>query len=156
MRFLKKFNRLSRDETSKPSSQVEFLMDFLSNHNFVFSENFEENLEILKKKHLVDSFVVTNFDGSIVVSSDPDAQSKAIMGTAMLSYIRSEISSSETVLIKKDSCWLMLFSLNKKVFIVEAGSELSSIELNALALELSMLLEQNKEVLKKTKEVEKV
>lgn len=156
MNFLGLFKRKKSEEKVYSNSQVEFLRDFLANHNYVFSKNFQENLEILKKKHLVDSFVVTNFDGSVVVSSDEDAQSKAIMGTAMLSYIKSELSTSETVLIKKENGWLMLFSLNKKVFIVEAGSELSSIELKALAFELSVLLEENKSDFKKTKEVERV
>ncbi len=148
-KLVKRFSRrVLSDETSRPSSQVEFLQDFLSKHNYVFSDDFEENLGILKKKHLVDSFVVTNFDGSIIVASEDSTQSEGIMGTAMLSYIKSEIPSSEAVLIKKDDGWLMLFTLEKKVFIVKAGSELSNIELKALALELSILLEENKKVFK--------
>jgi hypothetical protein len=147
--FLKRFSRrIIGDETSKPETQVEFLRDFLSNHNYVFTEDFQENLAILKKKHLVDSFVVTNFDGSVVVTSEDSNQSEGIMGTAMLSYIKSEIPTSEAVLIKKEDSWIMLFTLNKKVFIVNAGSELSSIELKALALELSILLDENKKILK--------
>jgi hypothetical protein len=151
------FSRFSKkilsDDTSKPQSQVDFLRDFLSKHNYVFSKDFEKNLEILKKKHLVDSFLVTNFDGSIVVSSESNTQSEAIMGTAMLSYIKSELPEAETVLVKRDAGWFMLFALEKKVFIVRAGSELSSIELKALALELSILLEENKETLKSEKEI---
>ena len=42
----------------------------------------------------------------------------------------------------------MLFTLNKKVFIVRAGSDLSGIELKTLALELSVLMEENKETAK--------
>jgi hypothetical protein len=142
--LLKRFSRSKFDETSRPSSQVEFLKDFLSNHNYIFSDDFEENLEILKKKHLVDSFVVTNFDGSVVVTSEDSSQNEGIMGTAMLSYIKSEIPTSEAVLIKKEDGWIMLFALLQKVFIVNAGSELSNIELKALALELGILLEENK------------
>jgi hypothetical protein len=144
--FFKIFSRF--DETSKPVAQVEFLMDFLSKHNYVFSNDFQENLEILKKKHLVDSFIVTSFDGSVIVASDDSSNSEGIMGTAMLSYIRSEIPDSEAVLIKKTNNWFMLFALEKKIFIVEAGSELSSIELKALAFELSVLLDENKSILK--------
>ena len=133
------------DTTIRPTSQVDFLKDFLSKHNYVFSQDFEENLEILKKKHLVDDFVVTNFDGSVVASSNGNGQSDGIMGTAMFSYIKSEIPDSEAVLIKREDGWFMLFALNKKVFIVRAGSDLSGIELKALALELSILMEENKE-----------
>jgi hypothetical protein len=143
--LLKKLAIFKNDETSKPSSQVEFLRDFLSKHNYIFSDDFTENLEILKKKHLVDSFIVTNFDGSVVVTSGGDSsQNEGIMGTAMLSYIKSEIPTSEAVLIKKENGWVMLFTLMEKVFIVNAGSELSNIELRALALELGILLEENK------------
>ncbi|MGI6589954.1 MAG: hypothetical protein ACOX1V_04830 [Candidatus Iainarchaeum sp.] len=132
------------DNTSSPIVQIEFLKDFLSKHKYVYSQDFEENLNILKRKHLVDSFLVTNLDGSIVVSSEGNGHTDGIMGTAMLSYIKSELPDSESVLIKRSDGWFMLFSLNKKVFIVKAGSELSNIELKALSIELESLLNVNK------------
>jgi hypothetical protein len=150
--FGKLFNKLSfrhfGDTTSKPQAQVDFLKDFLSKHNYIFSNDFQENLEILKKKHLVDSFIVTNFDGSVIVSSNVDSNTNGIIGTAMLSYIKSELPDSDTVLIKRNNNWFMLFTIEEKVFIVEAGSELSNIELKALAIELSVLLDENKISLK--------
>ena len=88
--------------------------------------------------------MVTNLDGSIVVSSEGNGHTDGIMGTAMLSYIKSELPDSESVLIKRSDGWFMLFSLNKKVFIVKAGSELSNIELKALSIELESLLNVNK------------
>ncbi len=143
--FLQFFaGRILADETVKPLAQIEFLKDFLSKHKYVYSQDFEENLNILKRKHLVDSFLVTNMDGSIVVSSEGNGHSEGIVGTAMLSYIKSELPDSESVLIKRNGHWFMLFPLNKKVFIVKAGSELSNIELRALALEMDSLLLMNK------------
>jgi hypothetical protein len=142
---------MDEDTTIRPTSQVDFLRDFLSKHNYVFSEDFEENLGILKKKHLVDDFVVTNFDGSVIVSSTGNGQRDGIMGTAMFSYIKSELPDSDAVLIKREEGWFMLFALNQKVFIVRAGSDLSGIELKALALELSILMEENKETKKEKK-----
>ncbi|MDD3159917.1 MAG: hypothetical protein PHQ98_03050 [Candidatus ainarchaeum sp.] len=130
-------------KSTKSNSQIEFLRDFLSKHKYVFSNNFYENLEILKRKHLVDSFIVTNYDGSIVAKSEDSLNAQAIIGTAMLSYIKSELPNTETVLLKKSDGWFMLFTLDKKVFIVTAGSELSNIELKALAIELSILVEEN-------------
>ncbi len=144
-RFFKK----KEVDNSKSNYQVEFLRDFLSKHNYIFSKDFGKNLEILKRKHLVDSFVVTNFDGSVIVSSDSSEHNDGMIGTAMLSYIKSELPQTETVLIKKEDGWFMLFNLNKKVFIVRAGSELSNLELRALAFELSALLDENKNILKK-------
>jgi len=142
---------LDEDVKSNTNSQIDFLKDFLSKHNYVFSQDFEENLGILKKKHLVDDFVVTNFDGSVIVSSNGSGQSDGIMGTAMFSYIKSELPDSEAVLIKREEGWFMLFTLNKKVFVVRAGSDLSGIELRALALELSILMDENKESIKERK-----
>lgn len=138
--------KVLEDGTSKPNAQIEFLKDFLSKHKYVYSQDFEENLIILKRKHLVDSFLVTNLDGSIVVSSEGDGHTEGIVGTAMLSYIKSEMPDSESVLIKRNGHWIMLFPLNKKVFIVKAGSELSNIELRALAFELDGLMHSVKGV----------
>ena len=143
--FLKGFaGKVLDTQTSQPNSQIEFLKDFLSKHKYVFSNDFEQNLVVLKRKHLVDSFMVTNLDGSVVVSSEGDENSDGIIGTAMLSYIKSEMPDSESVLIKRNGHWFMLFPSNKKVFIVKAGSELSNIELKALAFELDGLLHASK------------
>jgi hypothetical protein len=88
--------------------------------------------------------LVTNLDGSIVVSSEGNGHTEGIVGTAMLSYIKSELPDSESVLIKRNGHWFMMFPLNKKVFIVKAGSELSNIELKALAFELDGMLLSSK------------
>ena len=150
IRVLRRFaSRILDDDNKKPHAQLEFLKDFLSKHRYVFSEDFEENLEILKRKHLVDSFLVTNLDGSIVVSSEGNGHIDGIMGTAMLSYIKSELPDSESVLIKRQGHWFMLFPLNKKVFIVKAGAELTNVELRALAFELDGLLQGSKSADKK-------
>ena len=151
-RILRGFaGRVLADDTSKPIAQIEFLKDFLSRHKYVFSQDFEENLMVLKRKHLVDSFLVTNLDGSIVVSSEGDGHTEGIMGTAMLSYIKSELPDSESVLIKRSGAWFMLFPMNRKVFIVKAGSELSNVELKALAFELDGLMQSNKQLVDKKK-----
>jgi hypothetical protein len=143
--FLRSFAHsvLDIDDTSKPQAQVDFLHDFLSKHKYVFSNDFEENLSILKKKHLVDSFLVTSMDGSVIVSSDGNGVNEGLIGTAMFSYIKGEMPSSEAVLIKKEDGWFMIVPYNKKIFIIKAGSELSNIELKALALDLSSLLHEN-------------
>lgn len=146
-KFLKGFAKgILDDDTTKPIVQIDFLKEFLSKHKYVYSQDFEENLVILKKKHLVDSFLVTNLDGSIVVSSEGNGHTEGIMGTAMLSYIKSELPDSESVLIKRNEGWFMLFPLNKKIFIVKAGADLSNLELKALSIELESLISINKKV----------
>jgi len=151
--FSNLFKTQPQQNNFSSNSQVEFLKDFLSKHNYIFSKDFGKNLEILKRKHLVDSFVVTNFDGSVILSSESTEENDGIIGTAMLSYIKSELPQTQTVLIKNDDGWFMLFNLNNKVFIVRAGSELSNLELRALAFELSTLLDENKKNSKKEIEI---
>lgn len=146
-RILKKFAAkiMDVDDTEKPVSQMEVLRDFLSKHRYEFSEDFEENLRVLKRKHMVDSFVVTNDDGSVIVSSEGNGHMEGIVGTAMYSYIKSELPNSESILVKKDDGWFMLASLDEKIYIIKAGSELSNIELKTLATEIhSMIPTQRK------------
>ncbi len=135
---------LDTDGTSRPDSQVEFLQDFLSKHKYIFSKDFEQNLVILKKKHLVDSFLVTNLDGSVIVSTEGNGINEGLVGTAMFSYIKSEMPSSEAVMIKREDGWFFLFPFGKKIFLVKAGSELTNIELKALAIDLGSFLEEGK------------
>lgn len=146
-RILKKFAAkvMDVDDTEKPVSQMEVLRDFLSKHRYEFSDDFEENLRVLKRKHMVDSFVVTNDDGSVIVSSEGNGHMEGIVGTAMYSYIKSELPNSESILVKKDDGWFMLASLDEKIYIIKAGSELSNIELKTLATEIhSMIPTQRK------------
>jgi len=147
---------LDVDDTTIPESQMEVLKDFLSKHRYEFSDDFEENLRVLKRKHMVDSFVVTNTDGSIIVSSEGNGHMEGIVGTAMYSYIRSELPGSESVLVKKDDGWFMLASIGKRIYIIKAGSELSNIELKALATELHSMIPKNAPKAKKGVSVEGV
>ncbi|NMA44779.1 MAG: hypothetical protein GX950_03150 [Candidatus Diapherotrites archaeon] len=144
---------LDVDTTQKPQDQVDFLQDFLSKHNYIFSNNFEENLMILKRKHLVDAFLVTNMDGSVVVSSEGDGINEGLIGAAMFSYIKGELPSSEVLMVKKEDGWFMVMPYNKKIFIVKAGSELSNIELKALAVDLSSFMSENSLYKKKAEQV---
>jgi len=140
---------LDIDDTTQPDSQVEVLRNFLSKHRYIFSDDFEENLKVLKRKHMVDSFVVTNKDGSVIVSSEGNGQMEGIIGTAMFSYIKSELPTSESILIKKDDGWFMLISFDKRIYIIKAGSELSNIELKALATELNSMIPTKTKTAKK-------
>jgi hypothetical protein len=150
-RILKKFvaKVMDVDDTAKPVSQMEVLRDFLSKHRYEFSDDFEENLRILKRKHMVDSFVVTNNDGSVIVSSEGNGHMEGIIGTAMYSYIKSELPNSESILVKKDDGWFMLASLDEKIYIIKAGSELSNIELKTLATEIHSMMPTQKKSKKK-------
>jgi hypothetical protein len=141
-KVLKKFvmKVMDVDDTEAPVSQLQLLRDFLSRHRYEFSDDFDENLATLKRKHMVDSFVVTNTDGSVILSSEGNGHMEGIVGTAMYSYIQSELPGSESVLVKKDDGWFMIFSIDKKIYIVKAGCELSNIELKALANELHLMI----------------
>jgi hypothetical protein len=131
-------------KTTGHLEQIEFLESFLPRHKYKFSQNFEENLHILKRKHMVDSFLIADTDGSIMVSSEGNGHEEGMIGTSLLSFIKNELPDSEAVLIKRNESWFMLMPSNGKIIVVKAGSELSSIELRALSKELWGMLVSKK------------
>lgn len=141
--FLKNFASkvLDVDDTALPERQLELLSDFLAKYKFnINNGNISEIVSTLKKKHMVDSILVTNKDGSIILSSEGNGMHEAITGAAMLNYINSEMPQSQTVFVKNKGHWFMLLPYNNKVYIVKSSSDLSNIELRALAKELEKFI----------------
>ncbi|MCR4368967.1 MAG: hypothetical protein NUV67_03615, partial [archaeon] len=102
-----------------------------------------EFLKVLKKKHLIDDVVVASMNGSSIISSNGHAVSTAVSGAALYSYVQSEHPKSETILIKSNGHWNMIFPMNKKLYLVKASSDVSVVELKALATEIDSFLAQN-------------
>jgi len=128
---------LGIDNTAIPKQQLKAINEILS--RFKFDTNTKDKkklMEVLKKKHLVDSILVAQRNGSIVMDSNGNSIKEAICGTALFNYIQSEMPKSETVLIKGEKDWFMLFPQRENVFIVRAPSSMSCIELKALAKEI--------------------
>ncbi|HIH21924.1 MAG: hypothetical protein J4478_00630 [Candidatus Diapherotrites archaeon] len=106
-------------------------------------EELSQLIKLLREKHAVDSIVVAYNNGSLLISSNGSDLKEAITGTAMLSYIRSEIPKSESVFIKKSKGWYMLYPFSKKVYIVHAASNLHNVELKAIADDLESFLKKH-------------
>ena len=141
--FLKSFasKLLAVDNTSQSKEQVRLLKDVLSKYRFeVDAEDFSSLLSSLKKKHLVDSVIITKRDGTVIASSEQNGLKTAITGTALYNYVNSELAKTETILIKSGNDWFMVFPFNSRVFVVKAAASLSNIELKALAEELDLYL----------------
>lgn len=147
---------LDLDDTTQPVEQIAALNDFLAKHNFeIETSNVEKFFQTLKKKHLVDSITVAN-SGEVLASSAGNGSGESFASTALLEFISKQISRPETVLMKMQGGWHMIFPLNQKIFIVKAGSNLSTIELRALAKEIEEFLKRKDFKEKKgTKQVEK-
>ena len=140
MRFAEKV--LDVDETVEPTAHIKFLEDYSG--RLVFDTRADDVmgfLKVLKKKHLVDEIVVSTLNGSAIASTNGHSVSQAITGAALFNYVKSELPKSETVLVKSNG-WHMLFVYNKKLYLVKAGSDLSNIELKALAKEIDRYLAQ--------------
>jgi len=136
---------LDLDDENQQMEQMKMLSDYYQNFKFNTHEvqNVTDLVKVLKKKHLVDSIVVADRNGSTLASSHmQESSSHAVSGTALLNYIRSELPRSETVLIKSDN-WYMLLPFEEKVYIVEARSNLSTPELKAIAKEVECYLKAN-------------
>ena len=144
-RVLKRFAEkiLDIDDTSQPTAHIKFFEDYLGKHNFnTDTDNFKEFLITLKRKHLVDDIVVSSMSGSAIASTNGNAVSQAVTGAALFNYIKSEIPKSETIMIRANGTgnWHMIFPMNKKLYIVKASSDLSTLELKALARDIDNFL----------------
>jgi len=132
---------LAIDDTELPRGQIKIIREMLCNHNLELNGNsLAEILVKLRQKHLVDSIIVTKRDGAVVATTEQNGLKAAITGTALFNYVSSELVTPETVLIKSDGDWFMVFLFSEKIFVVKASASLSTTELKALAKELDSFL----------------
>lgn len=128
------------------SEQFKLISEMSRNKFFDLEvQELRELIELLKEKHAVLSIVVTYPNGSMLISSNGSDLKEAVTGSALFSYIRSEIPKSQTVLIKGDKDWFMVYAKNRKVFIVRAASSLANAELNAISEDIESFLRKNNE-----------
>ncbi|HLC92519.1 MAG TPA: hypothetical protein VJH23_02320 [archaeon] len=134
---------LDIDDTAQPTAHIKFFEDYLGKYHFdTNTADVKEFLGTLKRKHLVDEIVISSLNGSAIASTNGNAVSQAVTGAALFNYVRSEIPRSETIMVRANGTgnWHMIFQLNKKLFIVKASSDLSTLELRALAREIDSFL----------------
>ncbi len=128
---------LDVDDTAVPVEQLRVLQDMSSRHRLqaIDPADLRELVEVLRRKHAVDAIIVANRNGSMVVSSDENLDTEALTGTALFNYVRAEIPESDVILVRARD-WCMLFPYQDKVYILRAGSSLSTIEMHAIAREI--------------------
>ena len=131
---------LDIDDTSKPVQHLNFFRDYSDRFHFdTNTDDAHKFLNELKKKHMVDDIVVASFNGSSLLSSNGNSVSRAVSGAALFNYVHSELPKSESLMVKSNG-WHMIVPYNKKLYIVKAASDLSNIELRALAKEIDSFL----------------
>ena len=141
--FFKKvaYKVLDLDDTVKPIEHLELFEDYLDKFHFdTETNNINEFLDVLKKKHLVDDIVISTMDGSSIASTNGDSVSRAVTGAALYSYIQAELPKSDSILVKSNNHWNIFFSHNSKLYILKASSDLSIIEMRALAKEIDSFI----------------
>lgn len=132
---------LDVDDQRVPRDQMHLLKNFLSRHRFELNtSSLQELMQSMKKKHLVDSICICSPNGSIVISTDENDFSEAIIGSSMFNYVKTELPESETILVKEKERWFMVFPYQEKVYIIRATSDLTTIELKVLAKEIESFL----------------
>lgn len=132
---------LDVDDNHTPQEQMKLLNNFLSRHKLELNTtSIQELVQSMKKKHLVDSICICSPNGSIVISTDENDFSEAIIGSAMFNYIKTELPESETILVKDKENWFMIFPYNGKIYIIRAASDLTRVELQVLAKEIESFL----------------
>ena len=137
---------LDVEDNGPPQDQMHLLNNFLSRHKFELNTaSIQDLIQSMKKKHLVDSICICSPNGSIVISTDGNDFSEAIIGSAMFNYIKTELPESETILIKDKENWFMVFPHNGKIYIIRAASDMTRVELSALAKEIESFLKAHGE-----------
>lgn len=132
---------LDVEDNQIPREQMHLLNTFLARHKLELNTaSIQDLVQSMKKKHLVDSICICSPNGSIVISTDGNDFSEAIIGSAMFNYIKTELPESETILIKDKENWFMVFPYNGKIYIIRAASDLTRVELQALAKEIEAFL----------------
>lgn len=132
---------LDVEDNHTPQEQMKLLNTFLARHKLELNTtSIQELVQSMKKKHLVDSICICSPNGSIVISTDENDFSEAIIGSAMFNYIKTELPESETILVKDKENWFMIFPHNGKIYIIRAASDLTRVELHVLAKEIESFL----------------
>ncbi len=132
---------LDVEDNHVPREQMHLLNNFLARHKFELNTaSVQDLVQSMKKKHLVDSICICSPNGSIVISTDGNDFSEAIIGSAMFNYIKTELPESDTILVKDKDNWFMIFPYNGKIYIIRAASDMTRIELLALAKEIESFL----------------
>ena len=84
------------DSTRYPEQQFESMRELLRHEQVnVTAKDLQELVKKLRLKHWVDEISIANFNGSLLVSSQPNALKQAISSAAMFSYVASEIMESK-------------------------------------------------------------
>jgi len=131
---------LAIDSSVYPETQFNSVKEILSRDQVsITSRDLKEVVKKLRKKHLVDGISVANLNGSLIISTEPNALKEAITSAALYQYINSEISNSKAVMIKSNG-WLMILPHADKLYIVRADASLTEIELKALAEDVERFL----------------
>ena len=134
---------LDIDSTELSIEQCRALEEFSAKMKFdTDTTDLKKLMGVLKRKHLVDSICVAKLNGSSIASTNGSSGTECILGTSMFKYINSELPKSESVFVKVDGNWLMIMPYDAKMYIVRAPSNLSTIELKAIAKELERALKR--------------
>lgn len=82
--------------------------------------------------------------GEFLASSSNNGTGDSFSSAALLEFVAKQISRPETILLKMANHWFMVFPFNQNIYIVKASTNLSTIELRALAREIEEFLKKEK------------
>lgn len=135
---------LDLDDTRVPEEQMKFMQHHLNKFNFELNgQDKDEIMELMKKKHLVDVITVSDKNGSLLISTNGTSRTDALTEVAMFNYVQSEMKKPELIMIKGSS-WIMLVPHGNKIYSIKAPTNLTHIELKALAKDVENSLDKQK------------
>lgn len=139
MRFAAKV--IAVDDTVVPEQQLKVLQDMLKGQKIeIKGKDARVLLHNLKRKHLVNSITVVKNNSNLVFSSEGNGAREAENVSALFRFLDGSFAKPDTVALKQEKYWNMLFNSNGKLFIVKSNSQLSRIELRVIAEDIEKAL----------------
>ncbi|MCD6434191.1 MAG: hypothetical protein J7L14_01105 [Candidatus Diapherotrites archaeon] len=135
---------LAIEDLTPPEEQLKALNDLIAKYDIkITSQSSRRILQDLKRRHLVDSIIVSDNNGNLLLSTETNGLKDAIIASSVFQYATTEFRRSNFFFLKDNKGWVMFFTHNKRLFIVRAQSNLEPVELKALAKDVEKYLLQN-------------
>ncbi len=129
------------DDTVVPYEQLRVVQDMLKAQRIELdSKDARKLLNALARKHLVNGITVLKPNSNIVFSSSGNGAAEAEAAASLFRFLNTSASKPDAVAVKHSREWSMLLPSNGKIFVVNANSSLSTVELRAIARDTEVAL----------------
>ena len=124
----------TKDEKDK--ERIEFLKELLWIEVQKVAKKPGDYVKNLAKDFYVDSLIISKKDGSVLMSSEADAFTKAVKGSSVYEYITSEYPDAKILTIKDESGYNIIYPVGDLVCLLRSSGEISDLEVKRIVQRL--------------------